>query len=170
MAGVTVALFAEGQSSCVPYVPVQPAAYAPPRIFVLATSDCYEIAVGSVLREEPAEVTYSAMTLNAQGQLVPLRNAVITEHLAYISGPHPTPSSSNPGQPFEDVISVGNDPDFQLDQTFTVSYQGTTYDAQIISYFNATTSVNHIEANPAYVDINRNPNLGSGGSHPSCGK
>jgi RHS repeat-associated protein len=163
--------FAPGSGSAACGTQASNVAYAPPKIFVLATSDCYKVVVGALLRGRAwkREVTYTAMTLNAQGQLVPYRNAVITEHLSYISGPHPTPSSSKPGEPFEDVISVGNFADFTLDQTFTVSYQGVSVDAQIISYTGVTSSVNHIEAHRAYVDINRNPNLGSGGSHPPCG-
>jgi hypothetical protein len=95
-------------------------------------------------------------------------STTIVESLSYISGPKPPASRSQSGSPFSDQISVGNGGNFSLTQTFTVLYNGVSYPAQIESLAGSVSPTNAISAHAGYVDINRNPNLGPGGSHPPC--
>jgi RHS repeat-associated protein len=146
---------------------------APPpswEMFVVATADCYTPFFG-----KPGvwvrNVTYVADMVTADGvttQLTGDGSTIIQESLSYISGQKPPASQSQPGSPFFDQISVGNGGNFSLTQTFTVFYEGTAYLAQIQGFTGSVTSSNAIIAHAGYVDVNKNPNLGSGGSHPSC--
>jgi hypothetical protein len=146
---------------------------APTRIFVVAISDCYTINPGAFTRGRTwtRNITYEAAVLNSAGQYVPLSGVTIAEQLSYISGPHPLPSSSPPGQNlFYDRLSVGNGANFTETQTFSVTYQGVTYNnVQIVSVSGTVSPSNLIVATPAYIDINKNPNLLSKGLHPLCG-
>ena len=55
-----------------------------------------------------------------------------------------------------------------LDQTFTVLYDGRTWDAQIQSINDNVSPNNLIKASYNSVSINGNNNLGRRGSHPPC--
>ena len=139
------------------------------QMYVVATADCYRPFVGKPGVWE-RDVTYVADMVSSTGQTTQLTgdgSTTIRENLSYISGQKPPASSSSPGSPFFDQISVGNGGSFVLTQTFTVTYEGVSYAAQIQSAA-GTVSANRISATQKYVDINGNPNLGSRGSHPLC--
>jgi len=76
----------------------------------------------------------------------------------------PKHGPSNPGQPFLDTISIGNTGNFQLTQTFNVTYQGQLYSGvQILSKQGAVSNSNIIVATRSSVTIN-----GSAGPGGSC--
>jgi RHS repeat-associated protein len=139
-------------------------------IYVVASSDCYRPFVGKPGVWE-RDITYSAFKVYADGSSDKLTgdgSTRIEENLAYISGPKPSTSHADPGQPFLDQISAGNGANFTLTQTFSVMYQGVPYAALIRSVSGRVSNSNSIDAHSGYVDVNNDPNLGRGGSHPLC--
>ena len=156
-----------GETPIVPVAQIQ--------VFVVAVSDCYQINLGGTAGRGitwQRDITYEAATL-VNGQYTALGgNAVISEHFANVqiapNAKWPPESSSAPGQDFSDQISIGAGPNFTLTQTFTVTYQGTSYNAQIVSNTGKVTPSNAIDARRGYVDVNKDPNLGSRGTHPLC--
>lgn len=132
---------------------------APPKwqMFVIASADCYRPFAG-----EPGvwerDVTYSAFQVYGDGTVTKLTgdgSTVIKETLTYISGQKPPASPSKPGQPFFDQISIGNGTNFTLTQTFSVTYQGNSYNAQIQRLTGNVSTSNSIDARRNYVDISR---------------
>jgi hypothetical protein len=140
-------------------------------MFVYATIDCYRPFYGAPGVWE-RDVTYDAELVYGDQQTTKLTgdgSTIIEESLSYISGQRPPASKSpRPGAPFLDQISVGNGGNFSETQTFTVLYHGVSYSAQIENIFGGFSPSNAINAHAGYVDINNNPNLGSGGSQPPC--
>jgi RHS repeat-associated protein len=158
-------------------VPCPPPAPAPPPDFAIvvdATYDCYKLHMASVKGKSVWErdITYSAFLEGPNDTLTPLSagygSSVISEHLTQLPGQKGTPgpaSSSAPGQPFLDTLSAGTTGPFQVTQTFTVTYQGTAYNASIQSSQQKIYSANTINVQRTYVSINGDTNLGSNGSH-----
>jgi hypothetical protein len=94
--------------------------------------------------------------------------SIIKEQVTRIYGPKPPPDDgSKSGQSFEDTLSVGNDPNYKRLQTFTVTYQGITYNAMIQSLAGDVTSSNTIEATKNYVNVN-DKNIDNNGHYPIC--
>ena len=77
---------------------------------------------------DPSQPLPDATQLTGDG------STVINEILSQATGRPGPASSSGKGQPFMDTISVGNTCNFQVTQTFNVTYHGTTYSGVQISF------------------------------------
>lgn len=166
-----------GDDPCVPIgipIPVQRNPRLPPppppQVFVAAIYDCYvpyPFAPGIWERD----ITYEAVTMNSAGQYVPLSGATIAEQLTPIYGPTPISPPGKPGMDFPDSLSTAGKANFSVTQTFTVQWGNYgPQPAQIISISGQISSSNTIVATPGYIDVNGNPNLGSGGNHNCTSK
>lgn len=113
------------------------------------------------------EVDYAAY--DSDGNLIKrTEGAVIKEHLGIISGRKPPESQSKPGLPFFDQSSVGTTGDFILDQSFTIEMEGSAYEVRIQDFFGRQWGSNRVGTHAGYIDLNKNPNLGSGGKPILC--
>jgi hypothetical protein len=128
-----------------------------PTMYVVALSDCNHTnpGVAGVIQRD---IEYHAFWVYSDGYTQKVTGdgkSVIDEHLRYVSGSKPPSSSSKPGQPFEDNISVGRSADFQLVQTFTVNLGAGAVDARIQSLKGEVANSNNIRATKTMVTINR---------------
>lgn len=142
-------------------------------MYVIAGKDCYTQHVGSLAFVWERDIDYYAFKVYDDGEREQLTakpgdRSIIDEQVTRIYGPDPQPNNPpQPGRPFEDTLSVANGPNYKRLQTFTVSYQGTTYNAMIRSLAGAVTSSNTIEATKDYVNIN-DKNIDKQGHYPIC--
>jgi RHS repeat-associated protein len=131
-------------------------------VFVDATRDCYTINLAGkdvIERDidyqaylgDPSQPLRDSTKLTGDGQ------TIIAETL--MQGPGqtgriPTAQPGKPGQVFEDTISVGTTGDFQLTQTFNVTYLGTLYSGVSIVSNGQISSSNTIVATKQKVLVN----------------
>jgi RHS repeat-associated protein len=153
-----------------------PSSAPPPVIYVVAKMDCYKLNMASAKGKQVWErdIDYSAYLLNPDGSFTKLTgngSSVITEQLTQTAGQTGKPgpaSSSPPGGVFEDTLSAGTTGPFQVTQTFTVTYQGGTYNAQIQSFTGQVTPSNIIDVQLGSISVNNNTNIGKDGKRPPC--
>jgi RHS repeat-associated protein len=144
------------------------------KMYVVADRDCYRQFVGALGFVWERDIDYYAVKVfddGAQPEVLSARigdTSVIREQITNISGPDPMPDNgAEPGRPFEDRLSVAGGGAYKRLQTFTVTYQGITYNAMIKSLAGDVTSSNTIEATKNYVNIN-DKNIGKDGHYPIC--
>jgi hypothetical protein len=119
-------------------------------------------------------IDYTAFLVNPNGTFTKLTgngSSVITEQLTQTAGQTGKPgpvSSSSPGGVFDDTLSAATTGAFQVTQTFTVTYQGGTYNAMIQSITDQVTSSNIINVQLGSISVNGNTNIGANGKRPPC--
>jgi RHS repeat-associated protein len=168
------------------YVPVDSPPPPEHQMIVEATSDCYKINVGASVKGTTVwerDINYQAVLETITGTKVTyqylskgaINGAVIQENLQQTAGQTGTPgpaSAGKAGQPFEDTLSAGVTGPFQVTQTFTVTYAGVLYNALIQSIGDQTSSSNVLNVQNAYVSVNGQTNMPTGGrqagQHPLC--
>ena len=127
----------------------------PVPVKIKVTYDCFTtriVGLGSVVERD---ITYEAYAV-VNGRDVLVRGDTITEHLTLVSGTKPPESSGT--TTFVDGIAVGsNGRPFEVTQTFTVTYQGQTYNNLPLYDANGnavSNNTNDIKANAKSVSIN----------------
>ena len=91
-----------------------------------ATYDCFTTRMIGTSTVVERDVTYQAFWTDQFGTDHLLYGTQITEHLTLVSGRSKPPESSQ-STSFVDTIGIGNNGVFQVNQTFTVAFNGVTY-------------------------------------------